>query len=213
MTAVSSEKYRNELMFALRMREVPGDRVGDVLAEVESHVAETGQDPVEAFGTPGEYAVRVAEEFGTTGGSPRRAVLRPGVLLVAALALCGAELATSAATANEVTLTTGSLVGIVALLALLVVPLLLAMRAATELHSVGRRVWFGLGALATLVLAPFVANWIERVVGAEPVLVTMPRWIAFVFAAVFLLGTVGLLARTIRGNRIVDPRPGVVGSS
>ncbi|GAB3547859.1 fumarate reductase subunit D [Actinopolyspora lacussalsi] len=213
MSTGSSEKYRNELLFALRMREVPGARIGDVLAEVETHVAETGQDPVEAFGTPGEYAARVAEEFGAFAGSPRRAVLRPSVLLVAALALCAAELAVPAVTTSEVTLTTGSLVGILALLALLVVPLLLAMRAATELHSVERRLWFGLGALATLVLAPFGADWIERMVSAEPVLVTMPRWAALAFAAVFLLGTVGLLARTIRGNRIVDPRPGGVGSS
>ncbi|MGJ7907666.1 HAAS signaling domain-containing protein [Actinopolyspora sp. H202] len=212
MTTESSEKYRNELMFALRMREVPGDRVGDVLAEVETHVAETGQDPVEAFGTPGEYAARVAEEFGAFAGSPRRAVLRPSVLLVAALALCAAELAVPAVTTSEVTLTTGSLVGLVALLALLLVPLLLAMRAATELHGAGRRVWFGLGALATLVLAPFVANRLEGVVGAEPVLFTMPRWSAFALAGVFLLGTVAVLARTIRGNRIVDPRPGGVGS-
>ncbi|SDP16513.1 hypothetical protein SAMN04487905_102230 [Actinopolyspora xinjiangensis] len=213
MTAESAEKYRDELTFALRMRDVPADRIGDVLAEVDTHVAETGEGPVEAFGTPGEYAARVVEELGTAVGHPRRAVLRPGVLLVGALALCGAKLATSAVTTNEVVLTTGGLVGIVALLALLVVPLLLAMRAATELHSTARRLWFGLGALGTLVLTPFVANRIERVVGAEPVLVTMPRWAASVLAAVFLLGTVVLLARIIRGNRIVDPRPGGLGSS
>ncbi|ASU79998.1 hypothetical protein CDG81_18960 [Actinopolyspora erythraea] len=212
MTAESSEKYRDELTFALRMREVPGKRVGDVLAEVDTHVAETGQDPVEAFGTPWEYAARVAEELGTAVGHPRRAVLRPGVLLVAALALFGTDLAVSAIATSEVAVTTGQLVGLVTLLALLVVPLLLAMRAATELHSTARRLWFGLGALGTLVLAPFAANVVERLVGTDQVLLTMPRWAAFALAAVFLLGMVALLARTIRGNRIVDPRPGGVGS-
>ncbi|SDR16300.1 HAAS signaling domain-containing protein [Actinopolyspora saharensis] len=213
MTAESSEKYRNELMFALRVRDVPGDRIGDVLAEVETHVAESGEDPVEAFGTPGEYAARVAEEFGPAGGSPRRAVLRPGVLLVCALALCGAELVTSAVTTSEVALTIGQLLGILVLLALLVVPLLLAVRAATELRSTGRRLWFGLGALATLVLAPFVANAVERAVGAEQVLFTMPRPLALVVAAVLLLGTVALLVRFIRENWIVDPRTSARGGS
>ncbi|WP_019853004.1 hypothetical protein [Actinopolyspora mortivallis] len=208
MTADSAEKYRDELTFALRMREVPGDRIGDVLAEVDSHVTETGQDPVEAFGAPGEYAARVAEELGASVGYPRRAVLRPGVLPVAALVLCGAKLLVSAAAASEVVLTTGGLVGVVALLALLAVVLLLAMRAATELRGTARRLWLWLGALATLVLAPFAANAVERLVGAEQVLLTMPRWSALTLAAVFLLATVVLLVRGVRGNRIVDPGPG-----
>jgi uncharacterized membrane protein YhdT len=52
--------YRRVLVATLRMRGVPGDRIGDIVAEVESHVAETGESPVEAFGPPGDYAVTVA---------------------------------------------------------------------------------------------------------------------------------------------------------
>ncbi|MCQ4121080.1 HAAS signaling domain-containing protein [Rhodococcus tibetensis] len=54
MTTV--EKYTQQLIFALRMRDVPGDVIGDAIAQVESHVADTGEDPVEAFGSPREYA-------------------------------------------------------------------------------------------------------------------------------------------------------------
>lgn len=56
----NTEKYTHDLMVALRCNNVPGDRIGDVLAEVESHLAATGEDPREAFGDPTEYAETVA---------------------------------------------------------------------------------------------------------------------------------------------------------
>lgn len=64
-TAVDS--YRERLLLALRVRDVPGDRIGEVLAEVEAHVAETGEDPVDAFGTPRRYADQVVGVSGRRG--------------------------------------------------------------------------------------------------------------------------------------------------
>jgi hypothetical protein len=58
--STETSSYRRDLMLALRARHVPGDRIGDIVAEVESHVADTGEDPVEAFGPPREYAASVA---------------------------------------------------------------------------------------------------------------------------------------------------------
>lgn len=52
--------YRNELLFALRMRGVPGPRIAETLAEVSSHLSDTGEDPQEAFGPPKAYADDVA---------------------------------------------------------------------------------------------------------------------------------------------------------
>jgi hypothetical protein len=48
--------YRQQLVFALRMYDVPATRIGEAVAEVESHLADTGEDPVGAFGEPAEYA-------------------------------------------------------------------------------------------------------------------------------------------------------------
>ena len=56
----STEKYTLELVFALRMRNVAGDRIGEIVAEVESHIAETGEDPREAFGAAKDYALAVS---------------------------------------------------------------------------------------------------------------------------------------------------------
>ncbi len=51
--------YRESLIMALRLKDVPGDRIGQIVAEVESHVADTGESPTEAFGTPRDYATHL----------------------------------------------------------------------------------------------------------------------------------------------------------
>ncbi|MGY1690085.1 HAAS signaling domain-containing protein [Geodermatophilus sp. SYSU D01105] len=63
-TTSGVQSYCDALLLAMRARVVPGRRIGEVLAEVESHVAETGEDPHQAFGPPQEYADRVAEALG-----------------------------------------------------------------------------------------------------------------------------------------------------
>jgi hypothetical protein len=66
------EKYRRELLTALRLRDVGADRISEVLAEVDSHVAETGEDPREAFGAPADYARVVADGHSGLAPSERR---------------------------------------------------------------------------------------------------------------------------------------------
>ena len=60
----TEQSWCEDLVLALRLRDVPGARIGEVLAEVQSHLAETGEDPREAFGTPREYAAEVAGALG-----------------------------------------------------------------------------------------------------------------------------------------------------
>lgn len=68
--------YRRDLIVALRMRDVPGDRIGEIVAEVESHLADTGEDPVQAFGPAKEYAAGLTAEHG-----PRRLGLLAGLVV------------------------------------------------------------------------------------------------------------------------------------
>lgn len=63
----SVQTYRNDLLLALRLRDVPGPRIAEVLAEVESHVGETREDPRETFGAPSDYAEQVAAALGLAG--------------------------------------------------------------------------------------------------------------------------------------------------
>ena len=54
----SLKDYTEELTTQLRLRKVPGKVTGQIVAEVESHVRETGEDPVEVFGQPGNYSAQ-----------------------------------------------------------------------------------------------------------------------------------------------------------
>ena len=45
--------YLENLTIQLRLLEVPGNRIGQILAEIETHVADTGFDAVDAFGARG----------------------------------------------------------------------------------------------------------------------------------------------------------------
>ncbi|MCZ2823048.1 MULTISPECIES: HAAS signaling domain-containing protein [unclassified Modestobacter] len=71
----TDQAYSDDLLLALRLRDVPGTRIGEVLAEVQSHVAETGEDPRQAFGEPKQYADEVAEALGLQRGRGWRHLL------------------------------------------------------------------------------------------------------------------------------------------
>jgi hypothetical protein len=60
----SEQAWCDDLLLRLRLQEVPGTRIGEVLAEVQSHVAETGEHPQAAFGTPKAYAAEIVAALG-----------------------------------------------------------------------------------------------------------------------------------------------------
>jgi len=58
----TTRKYRRDLVMWLQLRDVDGARIGQIVAEVESHVAESGESPEVAFGPAKAYAA----QFGDT---------------------------------------------------------------------------------------------------------------------------------------------------
>lgn len=52
----NQKQYLDDLLYRLRLHDVPGARIGEILAEVEAHAAATGEPLQEAFGEPKEYA-------------------------------------------------------------------------------------------------------------------------------------------------------------
>lgn len=59
--APSVEKaWRDELITELRLLDVPGERIGDALMTVETHVRESGESAEEAFGEARAYARELA---------------------------------------------------------------------------------------------------------------------------------------------------------
>lgn len=56
MTESPYGQYSDELREVLEFRDIPGEAIEQIVREVESHVAESGEDPLIEFGSPDEYA-------------------------------------------------------------------------------------------------------------------------------------------------------------
>ncbi|MBD0859964.1 hypothetical protein IA539_01890 [Gordonia sp. zg691] len=70
MTHEPVEKYTAELVKELRENGVAGKVIGDAVAQVESHVAEGGDEPADVFGTPREFAKQLARGHKKSVGWP-----------------------------------------------------------------------------------------------------------------------------------------------
>ena len=57
--------YLAQLTRALQQEGVDGRRAGEFVAEIDTHLAETGADPVDEFGTPFELAAELARRPGS----------------------------------------------------------------------------------------------------------------------------------------------------
>lgn len=91
------ESYRQELLVALRLRDVPGRRIAEALAEVDSHVAESGESPEEAFGPASAYAAELADSLDPTRPTGWRAVARAMLTWTVPFAVVGGYLAADGA--------------------------------------------------------------------------------------------------------------------
>ncbi len=56
------QQWCDDFVLELRLRDVPGAVIGDRLAEVEAHCAESGESPDAAFGEPVDYARTIVED-------------------------------------------------------------------------------------------------------------------------------------------------------
>ncbi|MEU6130281.1 hypothetical protein ABZ805_14010 [Saccharopolyspora sp. NPDC047091] len=198
---IEAQKYRDELLIALRGHEISGARVGDVLAEVEAHLAESGEDPVEAFGTPREYAAHVAAQLEGDPAKRSRPAVLGSALGTAALTLFGLEFLVDGV-GGPVPFALADAVGAVWMLLLVVVAVGAAFRAGTALR--GRR-WYAAGAVVAGLLAIAGTNVVDRLLGDGPVLFELPGWVAIVLGAVLLAGAVRVLILAIRRCRVVPP--------
>ena len=67
--STDAKRYQQDLLLALRLRDIPCPRIAEASAEVDSHIAETGEDPYAAFGTPKAYASHLASTLGGYRGA------------------------------------------------------------------------------------------------------------------------------------------------
>jgi hypothetical protein len=74
------DPWREAFVLELRLAHVDGRAVGDALAQVDSHCAESGRDPQEAFGDPARYAADIAAALDPALHVPRPTWWRTVVL-------------------------------------------------------------------------------------------------------------------------------------
>ena len=112
--------WRDDFIVELRLRDVPGDQIGDALMTVETHVVDSEESAQEAFGDAKGYAARIAEVAGRVRSS---GVVTPAMVVGMVLGLAGMLLAartfTSWLEGVPVAFTVGDVIGGVLLLALL----------------------------------------------------------------------------------------------
>ena len=205
----SLKDYTKALTTQLRLRQVPGKVIGQIVAEVESHVRETGEDPVQAFGQPGSYSAQFAGR--------RRPVGRGGWLtlddVTFTMAMVGAfVLLNGVLNLGEIVHVTANIVSWVALFviyALVVgrIDIAVADRK-TRTITAARRTqgtravsWLRFLALLALVLLGMA---ISSLLPHEPVLVSLPWW-SLVLVGLAVTAA-SLWVNLSRFDRIVDPR-------
>jgi len=197
-------KYRDELILALRLRDISGARVGEVLAEVEAHVAETGEDPMVAFGPPKEYAAKVAEQLDTRTGKPSKLRTVVGTVTVGVLTYVGVSMLISGLTTGDrIPVTAADLVAAALCIGLLLPATVLAFRAAAVVSG-GKK--YGVPAAIAYIAGIAGMPLSKLFIDDQTAILEITSATALAVAVIALLGAVLMLWQAIRYGRIVDPR-------
>jgi hypothetical protein len=187
------DKWRESLLVELRLRDIPGPRIGEIMAEVDTHCADSGESPQDAFGDPATYA----RSFdGPPAGNPRRIV---GTAARAALGVAGILATLEGATATIEGQPAAVRAGYLASLAIGVVVFVTFLLLRTS-----RRTF----------LAVLVALWIGAILPIAlwrtPV-VELKGWaLGAAGVGMLLVGFWPELTGRVRADLVIDPRDGTV---
>lgn len=189
-----SESYSEQLVLALRIRDVPGQRIGQVVAEVEAYTADSGQDPMEAFGPVQAYSDTIAAQLRrepSTRGKIRD-LLWGYPPAVGSLVLVDGLWGVLKGGRAELT------IGDVVVATLLPLAVLLLVTALTHARPWAYYVTAGLISVVGGVLL-----W----AGGGLVLMRYPAWVGLACGAIMLGGGLTLVM-TVNRDPVIDPRTG-----
>ena len=188
-------EWTSDFLLEARLQDVPGKQIGDALAEIDSHVAESGDSAEQAFGEPKAYAQALAAVSPKLDKRGIFALIIPAMLQT--LGMLGVLNALEPAMDGApFVLTVGLLVMIGVLLALLV---LLAVQPTSMLRLIIDRPWLAFG-LNFVLLAGLVGLLLIPGEVAE-----IPAWwVVGIGVAALVAGTVVGIAQS-RDYRDDDP--------
>ena len=187
-------RWRDAFVVALRMRDVPPERIADQLKIVETHCAESGEPAEEAFGDPTEYAITIAPE--APKARDELSTLLPAAVVGLLAGLLLVEGLLGLIEGRPVTVTVGDLAGAAVLVAAALLAVTFAFRRRKPLLP--SFVVAGGG----VALAVVLSLWLP-----QPLL-DLPAALALVTALALLAGMIWWTIRAARTQRITDPVTG-----
>lgn len=193
----STGQWIEQLTLALRMRNISGPAIGQALTEVESHLAETGESPWQAFGDPGDYARSL--EFTDEAQVPEPA--NTSLLLLALAFFLGWTLLVPAAGAllrgeSQLNLRLGE---VVSTLVLIVAGIAIVLHVDAIAAKTGRLI----AVVLALVAVSVGANLLLRQSA-----LSVSSLVATIVGAVAFLGGLVAFARLDRNDEVTDPVTG-----
>ncbi|PFG37244.1 hypothetical protein ATL41_1998 [Flavimobilis soli] len=186
----------DDFVVRLRLRDVPGDRIGDALAEVDAHCADSGETALEAFGDPTGYADSLDLPSEPDEAGVRRTLVGSG-LQIAGLLLAPQAVGTLA-TGGRLPITAGAVTTLAVTLAVLAA---VATWHDQLLRHVLARPWpwsIGAGLLASASVLPMLL-WESPVADVDP-------WVGIIAAVALLAAGVVVQARALgAGDPVLLP--------
>lgn len=185
MITTQDQKWLDALILELRLRDVSGDGIGDIVASVKEYLADSGEEAREAFGEPAAYAASLDLSASVVETSLKGTMARSVVGMVAFMVFTQAI---SPWVAGE-TLGLGA-----AQLAWLAVPAILVVGLPLFLGALLRRLWLFILVTAIAVTAGILAA------------VSAPRdpaaaWLSLDPTVVLIAAAAAMVAMSVLGTR------------
>ncbi|EMQ98970.1 hypothetical protein ADIAG_01729 [Paeniglutamicibacter gangotriensis Lz1y] len=199
MKTMNEKKWLDTFTLELRLREVRGEAIGDAVASVKELLADSGQDPLIAFGPPREYAegleLPLVKDAGRTSIG---AILPPVISLLALLAMVPAVWAYFSGTGLGYSLPQ---------VLLMLIPILAVATLPVYINHVARRPVMLFLVWGVVTAAAVLASFLAPGAGTEPWIRADPLLVGNVSLAVLILATAWGLAEALRtpDDPIIDP--------
>ena len=196
------DEWRDTFITQARLHYVSGPRIGQALAEIDTHCADSGQSPTEAFGDPVDYARALAVDLPPDAFGDMRRL--PGFSALLAVATIGGVLfllegVDAVAHATRAVVTAGELASIVAGVIMITIIDAVILRP-------GRRKIPAPMAIAVAVGIGLI--FLPQVIWKQTV-VEVGGWVLLTVGVLLLAFTWWPKAlRLFRNDQIVDPRTG-----
>ncbi|MGP5724678.1 hypothetical protein ACTXOR_02685 [Arthrobacter rhombi] len=194
----TDKSWINDFILALRLREVRGDAIGDAVAMVREHIADSGHSAFTAFGDPRAYADEL--DLPTVQGVvwSSSAIMAPVVSLLAIFVLGPAASAVFGGSTLDFSWPQ---------LGLFLVPMTLMLGLPYYFNYAVRHLWVFALAFVLATGAAALAGFFAPRRGTPAIVVLEPGWVLGAAAATIALATVWQLRRALTDtpDSLVDP--------